>query len=88
MRVGCVQNNQYNEVVVVNRRPSFQAKMLSQKTIDHFGLNMESRVGYRGKQTYTPAPSSIGEDLANFFRKMEIDWDTHVDPNKPHRRFE
>lgn len=84
-------NSQKNEIVVVNRKLSFQANppSLPEGTIKRFGLNMECLVTKTPKPTiYEPAPDSLGESLTSFFRKLEIDWRTHVDPNHPRKRFE
>jgi len=63
-------------------------QVLPQEVIDHFGLNMKSRVGYKGKPDYEPAPDNIQTDLKEFFRMMKINWKTHFDPSKPRRRFQ
>ncbi len=90
MRVGSVSVNQRNEIVVVNRKLGFQSSLNRpvKNIIKDSGINMETSVGYNGKTHFTPAPISIGEKLANYFHKMEINWDTHVDPTKQRRRFE
>ena len=61
---------------------------LSQATIDRFGLNMKTWTGYKGKPDYMPAPESVKSPLREFFHKLEINWNTHIDPTKKKRRFE
>ena len=101
MKINNIQNTDRTEIVATNRKPSFLAKkinkpvvkvvakpLLPQDVIDHFGLNMSTAVKYKGEPSYTPAPETVGEHLAKYFRSLGIDWETHVDPNKPKKRFE
>ena len=90
MRVSCVQNYQRNEIIVVNRKPSFSSKkgVAIQRAIDKLDINMDTKVGGAGRSNRIDAPDSVGENLAKFFRSLEIDWRTHVDPAKKPRRFE
>ena len=54
------------------------SQVLPREVIDRFSLNMRTRVGYQGAQDYTPAPDNVD----GFFRKLKVNWATHVDPNK------
>ena len=49
---------------------------------------MDTAVKYRGQQSYTPAPDSIGEKLAGYLHQLQVDWETHIDPKHPKKRFE
>lgn len=64
-------------------RPNFKANAQQQTeipryVIDRLGLNMRTRVGYKGIQDYTPAPDNVD----SFFRKLKVNWATHVDETK------
>ena len=95
-----INNIQRGEIVTTSRKPAFQSKttqtaktvktvepLLPQSIIDHFGLNMDAAVKRTGEPSYTPAPLSVGEKLSKFFHNLQVDWSTHVDPNKPKSRF-
>ena len=98
MRVNNVQTCQKSEIVATSRKPVFQAKtvkntdfiepLLPKEVIDHFGLNMDTAVKYRGQQSYTPAPDSLGEKLAGYLHQLQVDWETHIDPKHPRKSFE
>ncbi len=98
MRVNNIQNSQRSEIIATSRKTAFQAKpadtakfvepLLPQEVIDHFGLNMNTAVKYRGEQSYTPAPDSLGERLAGYLHQLKVDWDTHIDPKHPKKSFE
>ena len=55
-----------------------QASKLPKEVIEKFGLNMKCRAGYNGEPEYMPAPDSVGTELAQIFRKMKVNWLTHV----------
>ncbi|MBO6272182.1 hypothetical protein J6O48_05310 [bacterium] len=65
-----------------------KASRVSQSVIDHFGLNMNTLVGYKGKPSYTPAPDTLPKDLKSYFDKLEIDWNTRVDIFEKRKRFD
>lgn len=68
-----------------NSNPIFKGnikkEIISQKVIDKFGLNMTTRVGYDGPPNYVQAPDNLPFGLTEFFRRLEINWETHVDKN-------
>ena len=51
---------------------------LSKEVIDRLDINMECRKGYKGETDYMLAPDSIGAELAQVFRRMKINWLTHI----------
>ena len=89
-RYNSINNPSKNEIVVVNRKPAFKANtsLLTEEVIKRFGLNMECAVKNPQISAFKPAPERVGEKLAKFFNNLEIDWRTHVDPNKKVRSFE
>ena len=78
MKVYNISGNHYNKM-------SFNAvktkDILPQSVINHYGLNMETLVGYNGEKTFMPAPKNIRADLAEFLNRLKIDWNTHVPQN-------
>jgi len=87
MKINNIRNNPKSEVVVVNRKVNFGAvpkklpekPILPEAVIKRFGLNMEARVGYTGERTIAPAPIEQNARTGNFFERLQIDWNTHVD---------
>ena len=61
--------------------------LLPQSVIDHFGLDMTTAVKYKGEPSYKPAPETLEENVKKFFHHLEIDWNTHIDPNKPRKSY-
>jgi hypothetical protein len=45
-------------------------------------VNYTSWVGYKGERQIQPAPDNVSPELKDFCDRMEVDWNTHVDPNK------
>ncbi|MCM1265136.1 MAG: hypothetical protein NC200_02965 [Candidatus Gastranaerophilales bacterium] len=76
--------NNYN-IQNRNSQVTFTAKnptKISKATIDRFGLNMKTRIGYDGPKDYMPAPDSIKPSLREFLHKLEINWNTHIESTK------
>lgn len=62
---------------------------IPQETIDRFGLNMKSRVGYEGKPDFIPVPDTLEpRSVRDYLKMLEVNWKSHIDPSKPRRRFE
>ena len=57
-----------------------KTKNISEYVIKHFGLNMETMVGYNGEKTIIPPPENISPALARMINKLQIDWRTHIKP--------
>ena len=53
-------------------------KALPLFVIKHYGLNMETMVGYTGKKNIEPMPLDMDERLSRISRKLEINWATHI----------
>lgn len=87
MQINNIQTSQKGEVVVVNRKVNFeankvkQASLLPKTVIDKFGLDVSTRVGYKGPGEYEQAPQGLPNGLTEVFRSMKINWATHVDKN-------
>lgn len=50
--------------------------------IKHYGLNMETMVGYVGKIKTEPMPSDVDPRLQRISDKLEINWATHITKQK------
>lgn len=69
------------------RRPQFSGKsaniiqneILPKEVIDRFGINMKTSVKYKGEPDYMPAPDNIDPKLRDFFKRLQVNWNTHVD---------
>jgi hypothetical protein len=78
-----------NKVVNIQRTQNSYTKNqnkfgISQAVIDHFGLNMETMVGYKGEKNFKPAPVTVGDKLADYLNKLlQVDWRTHVVKKAP-----
>jgi len=48
---------------------------------DKHGFNLETKVGYVGPQSYTPAPDTLPPRIMHYLRMLKVDWKTHVNPN-------
>lgn len=62
-------------------------QLLPQSVIDHFGLDITKAVNYKGAPSYTPAPETLAPDIKNYFHRLEIDWNTRIDPAKHYKKF-
>ena len=88
---------QLNEIVVINRKPNFQSKanvvkksvsIVTETGVNKSGINMCCAVKNPVKLPFQPAPETLDKRIASFLNSLEVDWRTHVDPNKPKRSFE
>ncbi|MCR5266248.1 MAG: hypothetical protein K6E29_06610, partial [Cyanobacteria bacterium RUI128] len=98
MRINNIQSNSRNEVIVVSRKvnganPSFQsqktkpAAVLTKTIFDRLEVDMSTKVGFNGEKSYGLAPLDFKDGLGTAFRKMGINWDTHIDPSNPRRSY-
>lgn len=59
------------------------AKSAIPKTIiDKLQIDMKTRRGFKNDFDFVPAPDSVPTRLKEMFRKMRINWETHVEPSQ------
>lgn len=74
------QNNRQHFTANHANLAKTETKNISDYVIKHFGLNMETMVGYKGEKTIMPPPENISPALARMINKLQIDWRTHITP--------
>ena len=80
MKISNINSNYNLANQNVNFMSTKKGAAIPQSVIEHLGINIETMVGYSGKRTIAPVPETVDKKIANFLRKLQIDWNTHVNP--------
>lgn len=79
--------NRVNNVNFAAKKTVKPQSVLPKSVIDRFGLNMKTRVGYQGKQDYKEAPDTVELGLRAYLKRMQINWNTHINPNEHKKNY-